>query len=94
MFCIAIMYREQHFNLYKTNYLHYFLMNIWQLVIDRTIGHIHLALKKQQLKINISKYKYVFLHAYHSRFIPEEVAKASQIILRDAHVIPKLLSNE
>jgi hypothetical protein len=29
------------------------------------------------------------LHTYHSRFIPEGVA-ASQIFLRDAHVLPKL----
>jgi hypothetical protein len=36
----------------------------------------------------------VFLIPYHSRFIPEGVAEASQIFLRDAHVLPKLLSNE
>jgi hypothetical protein len=31
---------------------------------------------------------------YHSRFIPERVAEASQIFLRYTHVLPKLLSNE
>jgi hypothetical protein len=33
-------------------------------------------------------------HTYHSRFIPEGVAEASQIFLRDAHVLPKLVSYE
>jgi hypothetical protein len=33
-------------------------------------------------------------HTYGSRFIPEEVAETSQIFLRDAHVLPKLLSYE
>jgi hypothetical protein len=32
------------------------------------------------------------LHTYHSRLIPEGVAEASQIFLRDAHVLPKLHS--
>jgi hypothetical protein len=31
---------------------------------------------------------------YHSRFIPEKVAEASQIFLRDALVLPRLLSYE
>jgi hypothetical protein len=30
----------------------------------------------------------------YSRFIPEGIADASQIFLRDAHVLPKLLSYE
>jgi hypothetical protein len=34
---------------------------------------------------------YTYIHTYHSRFIPEGVAEASQI-LRDAHVLPKLFS--
>jgi hypothetical protein len=29
-------------------------------------------------------------HTYHSRFIPEGAAEASQIFLRDAHILPKL----
>jgi hypothetical protein len=33
-----------------------------------------------------------YIHTYHSHFIPEGVAEASQIFLRDAHVLPKLLS--
>jgi hypothetical protein len=36
----------------------------------------------------------ILIHTYHSRFIPEGVAEASQILLRDAHVLPKLLSCE
>jgi hypothetical protein len=32
-----------------------------------------------------------YIHTNHSRFIPEGVAEASQILLRDAHVLPKLL---
>jgi hypothetical protein len=34
------------------------------------------------------------IHTYHSRFIPEGVAEASQTFLRDVHVLPKLLSYE
>jgi hypothetical protein len=34
------------------------------------------------------------VHTYHSRFIPVEVAEASQICLRDVHVLPKLFSYE
>jgi hypothetical protein len=30
------------------------------------------------------------IHTHHSRFIPEGVAEASQIFLRDAHILPKL----
>jgi hypothetical protein len=30
----------------------------------------------------------------HPRFIPEGVTEASQIFLRDTHVLPKLLSSE
>jgi hypothetical protein len=32
------------------------------------------------------------LHKYHSRSIPEGVAEASQIFLRDTHVLPKFVS--
>jgi hypothetical protein len=35
-----------------------------------------------------------YIHIYHSRFIPEGVAEASQIFLRDAHVLPKLFGYE
>jgi hypothetical protein len=34
-----------------------------------------------------------YIHTYHSRFIPEEVAEVSQIFLRDTHVLPKLVKN-
>jgi hypothetical protein len=33
-------------------------------------------------------------YTYHSRVIPQGVAEASQIFLRDAYVLPKLLSYE
>jgi hypothetical protein len=36
----------------------------------------------------------IIIHTYHSRFITERVAAASQIILQDAHVLTKLLSYE
>jgi hypothetical protein len=36
----------------------------------------------------------IYIHTYHSRFFPEGVAEAFQIFLRDAHVLPKLLSYE
>jgi hypothetical protein len=39
-------------------------------------------------------YMYSVLHTDHSRFILEEVPEASQIVLRDTHVLPKLLSYE
>jgi hypothetical protein len=35
---------------------------------------------------------YLYIHTYHSRFIPEGVAEASQIFLGD--VLPKLFSYE
>jgi hypothetical protein len=34
------------------------------------------------------------IHTYHSRFIPEAVAEASQIFRRGTHVLPKLFSYE
>jgi hypothetical protein len=36
----------------------------------------------------------IYIHTYHSRFIPERVAEVSQIFLRDTHVLPKLVSYE
>jgi hypothetical protein len=33
-------------------------------------------------------------YTYHSRFIPAGVAEASQILVRDAHVLPKLINYE
>jgi hypothetical protein len=39
-------------------------------------------------------YQIKYIHTYHSRFIPEGVSEASQIYLRDAHVLPKLFSYE
>jgi hypothetical protein len=34
------------------------------------------------------------IHTYHSRYISQYVAEASQIVLRDAHFIPKLFGYE
>jgi hypothetical protein len=36
----------------------------------------------------------IYIHTYHPRLIPKGVAEAFQILLRDAHVFPKLLSCE
>jgi hypothetical protein len=36
----------------------------------------------------------LYIHTYHSRFIPEGVAEVSQIFPRDTHVLPKLVSYE
>jgi hypothetical protein len=36
----------------------------------------------------------IHTYSYHSRFIPEEVGEVSQIYLRGAHVLPKLVSYE
>jgi hypothetical protein len=48
----------------------------------------HLQLAAGLVLQDLRSYK----HTYHSRFIPKGVAEASQILLRDAHVLPKLLS--
>jgi hypothetical protein len=36
----------------------------------------------------------IYIHTYPSRFIPEGVVEVSQIFLRDAHALPKLVSYE
>jgi hypothetical protein len=38
--------------------------------------------------------KHTYFHIYHSRFIPDGVAEASQILFRDTHVLPKLVTYE
>jgi hypothetical protein len=48
------------------------------------------AFADQQLELLLSD---TYIHTYHSRFIPP-IAEASQIFLRDAHVLPKLLIYE
>jgi hypothetical protein len=35
-----------------------------------------------------------YIQKYHSRFIPEGVAEATQIFLQDAQLLPKLFSYE
>jgi hypothetical protein len=37
---------------------------------------------------------WLYIHTYHSRFIPEGRAEVSQIFLRDTHDLPKLVSYE
>jgi hypothetical protein len=37
---------------------------------------------------------YMYIHTYRSRFIPEGVAEAIQIFLRDTHVLQKLVAYE
>jgi hypothetical protein len=37
---------------------------------------------------------YYNIHTHHSRFIPEGVAKTSQILLRDTHILPELLATK
>jgi hypothetical protein len=43
-----------------------------------------------QNKFYTSSYNYI--HKHHSRLVPEGVSEASQLFLRDAHVLPKWLS--
>jgi hypothetical protein len=43
---------------------------------------------------DINRLMMMMIHTYHSRFIPERVAEASQIFRRDAPVLPKLFSYE
>jgi hypothetical protein len=44
------------------------------------------------MTVNINFVIFSITHnIHHSRFIPEGVAEASQIFLRDAHVLPKLV---
>jgi hypothetical protein len=53
------------------------------------MGWLKRALRKTGRKVICKK-----IHTYHSRFIPEGVAKASQIFLRDAHVISTIFGKE
>jgi hypothetical protein len=46
------------------------------------------------MKLPLYSNTYIYIHTYHSRFIPEGVAEVSQIFLRDTHVVPKLVSYE
>jgi hypothetical protein len=51
-----------------------------------------LFLETKCVILNLSVHTYI--HTYHSRFIPEGLAEVSQIVLRDTHVLPKLVSYE
>jgi hypothetical protein len=60
-----------------------------------SLKNISLALNSVALfSFPLSQFRgnYNNTYTYHSRFIPEEVAEASQIFLRDTHVLPKLVS--
>jgi hypothetical protein len=37
---------------------------------------------------------FIGIHTYHARYIPKRVAEASQILLREAHILPKLFGYE
>jgi hypothetical protein len=41
--------------------------------------------------IERERYVCMYVNTFHSRLIPKGVAEVSQIFLRDAHVLPKLL---
>jgi hypothetical protein len=64
-------------------------------LILRAVSSALLPRRNSYLKITrIFAISIFLIHPYHSRFIPEGVAKASRIFLRDAHVLPKLFSYE
>jgi hypothetical protein len=63
----------------------YFILLSMNNLHDKSYKSVFLICKLFKIKI---------IHTYHSRFIPEEVAEAFQKFLRDAHVLPKLLSYE
>jgi hypothetical protein len=44
--------------------------------------------------VDLFLHTYTSIHTYRSRLIPDGVTEASQILLRDAHVLPKLPRNE
>jgi hypothetical protein len=56
---------------------------VYQLCSDKKQGQGHLK-----------TYIHIHTRTYHSRFIPEGVAKLSQIFHRNTHVSPKLVSYE
>jgi hypothetical protein len=52
--------------------------------------NIFLFLSVTVFMARLSIYRYI--HTYYSRFIPDGAPEASQIFLRDAHVLPKIFS--
>jgi hypothetical protein len=52
------------------------------------VSTYHLFLDSIVIKVIVI----IYIHTYHSRFIPEVVAEVSQIFLRDTDVLPKLVS--
>jgi hypothetical protein len=52
------------------------------------------AIKKTLLNVALLKHHHTCIHTYHSRFIPEGVTEASQIFLRDTHVLLQIVSYE
>jgi hypothetical protein len=53
-----------------------------------TISIAHVQKRGVTLVHNKHNDKYTYIHTYHSHFILEGVAELSQILLRDAHVLP------
>jgi hypothetical protein len=63
--------------------------------IGKRVFHAFLLQRISPLiKLHGNIKQHTYIHTYHSRFIPEGVAEASQILLRDAHDLPKLLRCE
>jgi hypothetical protein len=69
------------------NQKHFFLS---KLISISTLTYCYCAVVDMHTTITTHTY----IHTYHSRFIPEGVAEVSQIVLRDTHVLPKLVSYE
>jgi hypothetical protein len=61
----------------------------------RRIPGFAFKLQNKKKTINMNTYIHtIYIHTYHSRFITVGVAEASQISLRDVHVLHKLFSYE
>jgi hypothetical protein len=72
--------------------LNSFIYNFWVVLTS----NVKMDQCCPQLRFFILMVRLVCMHVniYHSRFIPDRVAEALQIFLRDAHVLQKLLSYE
>jgi hypothetical protein len=86
-----------------------FIVNWWYTTVDPgytgdTVFGIN-AVKKTFYSYPFSLYSIIsskninclwknYIHTHHSRFIPEGIAEASQLLLRDAHGLSKSFSYE
>jgi hypothetical protein len=69
-----------------------FLLPFFSITLTNNIHTIILSYYLIVIWVPTYLYDHTFIHTYHSRFIPKGVAEASQIFLRNNHVLPKLLS--